>query len=80
MVARIDGLLARADPGELQEEEQSVSRDGSRLALHRSDSGSMLIVTSGPALPSALSQELLQLLTDIAAEEAAHDAPIARAA
>jgi HD-GYP domain-containing protein (c-di-GMP phosphodiesterase class II) len=80
VVARIDGLLARADPGELQEEEQSVSRDGSRLALHRSDSGSMLIVTSGPALPSALSQELLQLLTDIVAEEAARDAPIARAA
>jgi HD-GYP domain-containing protein (c-di-GMP phosphodiesterase class II) len=62
-LGRVDALLARTDPGELVGEDDSLRRDGSALAIHHlADGQPMLVVTSGPTLPSALVQVLLGLL------------------
>jgi hypothetical protein len=81
VIARIDGLLARTDSRELAAAERSLSRDGSTLALQRTEGRDpMLIVTSGPPLPSAVARSLVQLLISVEVEDALDDVHVARAA
>jgi hypothetical protein len=66
VLGRVDALLARTDPGELGGEDEALSRDGSTLAIHYvMEPQPMLVVTSGRALPPALVQALVSLLTAV---------------
>jgi hypothetical protein len=63
-LGRVDALLARTQPGELHGDDDSLSRDGSTLAIHYlADGQPMLVVTSGARLPPSLAQALLDSLT-----------------
>jgi HD-GYP domain-containing protein (c-di-GMP phosphodiesterase class II) len=72
VTARVDGLLACTDPGELAAHERATGRDGSTLVVYESEGGEpMLVVTSGPPLSAPLAHSLVRMLTPLAAD--AHD-------
>jgi hypothetical protein len=65
-LGRVDALLARVDAGEFGCEDESLSRDGSTLAIHHvADGQRMLVVTSGRPLPPALVQALVGMLMTV---------------
>jgi HD-GYP domain-containing protein (c-di-GMP phosphodiesterase class II) len=69
VTARVDGLLACTDPADLAEHTRAVSRDGSTLVVHESHGGDrMLVVTTGPPLPSPLAHTLVRMLTELAVD------------
>jgi HD-GYP domain-containing protein (c-di-GMP phosphodiesterase class II) len=62
-LGRVDALLARTDPTELCGGHESLTRDGSTLAIHHlADGDLMLVVTSGTTLAPALVRALVGLL------------------